>query len=207
MLLVSHLIHTECESDYQDSMDMEEWKTIGWVIAKPHFLKLKSQSEPEVVTAPPPPPPLTDDRHIDQELDDLEMFEGGGGEDRKEDHHHHHQEEEEEEDDEEDPGHDYSHPEDTKPAAPQSPADAAVAVEYDEETKVLMEEARKAKEGYNDADSKWNSLRQQVQQLESSLETDVSRNHHPPFFIHTLCLFDSLVPTPASCHCTASVSR
>ena len=196
----------------KDTMSMEEWKTIGWVIAKPYILKMKQDThDPDVITAAP-----LDDHHIDDDLDDLEMF----GDKKDEDLKHETHEEEEEEEDEDDPGQHYTHPADPISEPPKGlPSVTTTEFEYDDETKALIEEARKAKEEYNDADSKFSSTSQQVQNLEKSLETDFGPDDSflPLYgqcfemtdreYVYKLCPFDKASQRPKDGGSETSLGR
>jgi protein kinase C substrate 80K-H len=94
-----------------------------------------------------------------------------------------------------------------------------LAVEYDEETKVLIEEAQKAKDEYSEIDRKWNDVRQQIEQLAKTQETDFGPDSSflPLFgqcfeltdreYVYKLCPFDKASQRPKDGGAETSLGR
>lgn len=146
----------------KDNMDLEEFLSVGWDIAKPYYLGEKS--------VPPPPPPVADAQEVN-EADDvitaspLETH----------DHDHDHDEHQDFDDDEDDPSRDYPPPPEfpTPHEAPDLPRKSGdTEPEYDEETKKLMDEAKKAKDEFREAEGKYLDVHKRIQELEGVLNTD-----------------------------------
>lgn len=175
----------------KDTMELEEFVTTGWVISKPYYLKEKvppvveHQEESEVITAPP---------HEDfpEEQHETES-----------------QIPEEEFDDEEDNPRDFTT--DSAHSDPHIPDPALKAHEtenYDEETKSLVEAAKKARLEFRDVESRFFDVSKRVKDLENTLGIDYGADdaflplHGQCFeltdreYIYKLCPFDRASQRP-----------
>lgn len=173
----------------KDNMDIEEFVTTGWVISKPYYMREKvppvteHQDEPEVITASPDD--LQEEHHETESIPEEEF--------------------DEEEDNPRDFATDHSHQD---PHIPDPVKKAHETEEYDEETKGLIEAAKKAREEFRDIDSRFSDVSKRVQDLESTLRTDYGADdaflplHGQCFeltdreYIYKLCPFDRASQRP-----------
>ncbi|XP_050023648.1 glucosidase 2 subunit beta-like isoform X1 [Dermacentor andersoni] len=148
----------------KDEMGLEEFSSTGWMIMKPIYSTSKMPPAPE--TAPPPLPPPVEEQlatattpmppYKEEEEDDDEELPDDNGD------------EGEDEDDEVEPPK-FPPKEDEDVSTDTSTADTT---EYDEETKALMEAAKKARDEFTEADTKVRNLESEIRKLEQSLDTD-----------------------------------
>ncbi|KAH6941137.1 hypothetical protein HPB50_014300 [Hyalomma asiaticum] len=151
----------------KEEMGLEEFSTTGWMIMKPIYTASKLPPAAETVPPPIPPPeedlapttsttPMPSSKEEDEgeeDLSDEHMDEG----------------EEEEDEDVEPPKFPPKEEEDTSSDTTSTTTDTT---EYDEETKQLIEAAKKARDEYTEADSKVRKLESEIRTLEQSLDTD-----------------------------------
>uniref|UniRef100_A0A023FNI9 Glucosidase 2 subunit beta n=1 Tax=Amblyomma cajennense TaxID=34607 RepID=A0A023FNI9_AMBCJ len=185
----------------KDEMGMEEFTTTGWMIMKPIYSMGKgAETTPAPDTMPPPleePPTTTTPLPSSKEEEDEE-------EEVPEDT------TEEGEEDEEDMEPPKFPPKDDEDATADTPPATDSTTEYDEETKALMEAAKKARDEFTEADSKVRDLESQIRKLEQSLETDYGpedsyaalREQCFEFsdreYTYKLCMFDKASQAPKS---------
>ncbi|XP_037527654.1 glucosidase 2 subunit beta [Rhipicephalus sanguineus] len=150
----------------KEEMGLEEFSNTGWMIMKPIYTA--SKMPPAAETAPPPLPPPVDElpptTTETTPMPSSKEEDEGEGEDLSEEHL---DEGEEEDEDVEPPKFPPKEEEDT--SADTSTTDTT---EYDEETKQLIEAAKKARDEYTEADSNVRKLESEIKTLEQSLDTD-----------------------------------
>uniref|UniRef100_A0A6M2CRA8 Glucosidase 2 subunit beta n=1 Tax=Rhipicephalus microplus TaxID=6941 RepID=A0A6M2CRA8_RHIMP len=149
----------------KDEMGQEEFSTTGWMIMKPIYTA--SKMPPAAETTPPPLPPPGDElppTTTETTPMPSSKEEDEEGEDLSEEHM---DEGEEEEDDVEPPKFPPKEEEDSS-----TDTASTDTTQYDEETKQLIEAAKKARDEYTEADSNVRKLESEIKTLEQSLDTD-----------------------------------
>lgn len=150
----------------QDSMGLDDFVTTGWVIMKPYYIKWKAppaeqpvSTEPSTQFGQPEVTPAAKGE-LEEEEDVFEEDERpDAARDELLDHEH-----EEEEDIE------HGRPFDS-PEPPKNVPESGES-EYDEETKGLIEDARKASQEFREIDSKYQDIQRKLTQLENVASID-----------------------------------
>ncbi|RWS15369.1 glucosidase 2 subunit beta-like protein 1 [Dinothrombium tinctorium] len=138
----------------KEEMDLDEFISVGWVIMKPYYFAGRDTSSmrpPKLRTPKPADIPDLSDSDLPSELTEPSTnTEESGSDDR-----------------------DVDYEEDSKvPPFSPKPTEETPSVPYDEETQKLVDIAKRAREEYSDAESKYQDLLTKIRELEVTLETD-----------------------------------
>ncbi|XP_077549826.1 glucosidase 2 subunit beta isoform X2 [Haemaphysalis longicornis] len=202
-----------------DSLDLEEFTTTGWMIMKPIYTSSKAPPTPAPESTPPPvvepPEPTTPMPPAKEEEED-----GHEDDEVPEDSTREDMETSAEEDEDEDVEPPKFPPKDEDEPIGEPPAPSADSTtEYDEETKALIEAAKKARDEFNEADTKVRDLESEISKLEKSLETDYGPEdayaalreqcfeYTDREYTYKLCMFDQASQAPKAGGSDTSLGR
>lgn len=171
-----------------NSLDFKQFLSVAWPKIKPlHMLNSGLFKPPRAVTDEADPNLETED--IDEEEDEEEQ-----GEEPDREHEGEEQEEAEEE---------------TEPEA-EDPKEPETQIEYDEDTKKLIDQATEARNNYNSADRALRDIQNEMKEIEETLEKDYGPDEEFAIldgqcfeytdreYIYKLCPFDQVSQQPKS---------